>query len=212
MPGAGSASASRRRSPPATTSNCATRRNACATGATAAPKASEIASAPPASNRCSGASGARSATCPRAPSTTERGGPPRPRFARGRTRRVSAASPAGWKARWSRAAQARQNACPPSPRVIRAPRRPRSSWHASQGASQLALKAVRSGVSRGGSMAPMALCIDQQASAPSTCVAGYDRWMESFLPQACAYLRKVVRDGECFPVASDRSRRATAGA
>jgi len=30
-------------------------------------------------------------------------------------------------------------------------------------------------------------------------------------PQACAYFLSVAREGECFPVASERSRRATAG-
>lgn len=40
----------------------------------------------------------------------------------------------------------------------------------------------------------------------------YDNCTDSFLPQALAYLRRVASDGECLPVASARSRRATAGA
>lgn len=42
--------------------------------------------------------------------------------------------------------------------------------------------------------------------------AAYDSCSESFLPHAWAYLRSVVKEGECLPVASARSRRATAGA
>jgi len=48
------------------------------------------------------------------------------------------------------------------------------------------------------------------ASCPNP--SGYRTRSSQFFPQAFTYLRTVAMDGECLPVASERSRRAMAGA